>query len=145
MKEQTIGQTFNISKLAPCEDTEKVALIRDAEITVYNDNLALIKEKRKLDLKIGVHSIEYTNVTSQIDPTSVLVEDPINKKTAVLEQQYGYDLVSSSNLLDRYVGKEIKVTDREGKTILVNCSATTRKGSFLKEMMEVLWLWKPQK
>jgi hypothetical protein len=116
MKEQTIGQTFNISKLGPCEDTEKVALIRDAEITVYNDNLALIKEKRKLDLKIGVHSIEYTNVTSQIDPTSVLVEDPINKKTAVLEQQYGYDLVSSSNLLDRYVGKEIKVTDREGKT-----------------------------
>lgn len=115
MKEQTIGQTFNITKQELAEDTEKAALIRDAEITVYKDNLALIKEKRKLDLKIGAHSVEYTNVTSQIDPTSVLVEDPINKKTAVLEQQYGYDLVSSSNLLDRYVGKEIKVTDMEGK------------------------------
>lgn len=115
MKEQTIGQTFNITKQELAEDTEKAALIRDAEITVYNDNLALIKEKRKLDLKIGAHSVEYTNVTSQIDPTSVLVEDPINKKTVVLEQQYGYDLVSSSNLLDRYVGKEIKVTDMEGK------------------------------
>ena len=115
MKEQTIGQTFNTLDQELAEEIEKVALIRDTEITVYNDNLALIKEKRKLDLKIGVHSVEYTNVTSQIDPTSVLVEDPINKKTAVLEQQYGYDLVSSSNLLDRYVGKEIKVTDMEGK------------------------------
>lgn len=115
MKEQTTGQTSNISKKELVEDTEKVALIRDAEITVYNDNLALIREKRKLDLKIGVHSVEYTDVTSQIDPTSVLVEDPINKKTAVIEQQYGYDLVSSSNLLNRYVGKEIKVTDIEGK------------------------------
>jgi len=115
MKEQTIEQTFNITEQELAEDTEKVALIRDAEITVYNDNLTLIKEKRKLDLKIGVHNVEYTNVTSQIDPTSVLVEDSINKKTAVLEQQYGYDLVSRSNLLDRYMGKEIKVTDMEGK------------------------------
>ncbi|HWQ48092.1 MAG TPA: DUF4139 domain-containing protein [Methanosarcina sp.] len=115
MKEQTIGQTFNTLDKELAEDTEKVALIRDAEITVYNDNLALIKEKRKLNLKVGVQSVEYINVTSQIDPTSVLVEDPINKKTAVLEQQYVYDLVSSSNLLDRYVGKEIKVTDIEGK------------------------------
>jgi hypothetical protein len=115
MKEQTTGQTINISKRELAEYYEKVALIRDAEITIYNDNLALIKEKRKLGLKIGVHSIEYTNVTSQIDPTSVLVEDPTDKKTSVLEQQYGYDLVSISNLLDRYVGREIKVTDIEGK------------------------------
>jgi hypothetical protein len=116
MKEQTTEQTINVSKQELAEDSEKLVLIRDSEITIYNDNLALIKEKRKLDLKIGVHSIEYTNVTSQIDPTSVLVEDPTNKKTAVLEQQYGYDLVSRSSLLDRYVGKEITVTDKEGKT-----------------------------
>ena len=115
MEEQTIGQTFNVLKQALGEDTEKVALIKDAEITVYNSNLALIKEKRKLDLKIGVNSVEYTNVTSQIDPTSVLVEDPIDKKTSVLEQQYEYDLVSSSNLLDKYMGKEITAMDIEGK------------------------------
>jgi hypothetical protein len=116
MKEQTNGKTINLSKHELTEEYEKVALIRDADITVYNDNLTLIKEKRKLDLKIGVQNVEYTDVTPQIDPTTVLVEDPINKKTAVLEQQYGYDLVSRSNLLDKYVGKEIIVTDEEGKT-----------------------------
>ncbi len=116
MEEYTNGQTINLSKQELTKDTENVALIRNAEITVYNDNLALIKEKRSLDLKIGVQNVEYTDVTSQIDPTTVLVEDSINKKTAVIEQQYGYDLVSSSNLLDRYVGKEITITDKEGKT-----------------------------
>ena len=132
MKEQTTGQTFNITKQELAEDTEKVALIRDAEITVYGDNLTLIKEKRKLDLKIGVHSVEYTNVTSQIDPTSVLVEDPINKKTAMLEQQYGYDLASRPNLLDRYVGKEIQVTDREGKTDTGKLLSHDEKGVVLE-------------
>jgi len=132
MKEQTIEQTFDALKQEIDEDTEKVALIRDAEITVYNDNLALIKEKRKLDLKVGVQNVEYTNVTSQIDPTSVLVEDPINKKTAVLEQQYGYDLVSSSNLLDRYVGKEIKVMDMVGKIDIGKLLSHDKKGVVLE-------------
>ena len=48
----------------------------DTEVTVYNQNLALVKEKRGFDLKSGVNSVEYTDVASQIDPTSVLVEDP---------------------------------------------------------------------
>jgi hypothetical protein len=93
-----------------------VQMSGDTEVTVYNQNLAFVKEKRAFDLNSGVNSVEYTDVASQIDPTSVLVEDPTDKKTAVVEQQYGYDLVSSSNLLDKYVGKEITVTDRQGKT-----------------------------
>jgi hypothetical protein len=93
--------------------TEKMN--RDTEVTIYDQNLALVKEKREFNLTSGVSTIEYTNVASQIDPTSILVEDPINNKTAVLEQQYGYDLVSSSNLLDKYLEKKITVTDRIGK------------------------------
>lgn len=87
----------------------------DTELTVYNQNLAFVREKRGFDLKSGINNVEYTDVASQIDPTSVLVEDPNDKKTAVIEQQYGYDLVSSSNLLEKYLGKEITVTDKEGK------------------------------
>lgn len=88
----------------------------DTEVTVYNQNLAFVKEKKEFDLNSGVNKIEYTDVASQIDPTSVLLEDPTDKKTAVVEQQYGYDLVSSSSLLDKFTGKEITVTDKGGKT-----------------------------
>jgi hypothetical protein len=88
----------------------------DTEVTVYNQNLALVKEKREFDLKSGINRVEFMDVASQIDSTSVLVEDPSDKKTSVLEQEYKYDLVSSSNLLDKYMGKDITVTDAEGKT-----------------------------
>ena len=84
------------------------------EVTVYNDNLALVKEKRELDLKAGVNNIEYTDVASRIDPTSVMFEDTKNKNTTVLEQNYEYDLVSSDKLLEKFLDKEITVTDTDG-------------------------------
>jgi hypothetical protein len=88
----------------------------DTEVTVYNNNLALVKEKRKLDLNSGVNKVEYTDVASLIDPTSVMFEDTKNKNTAVLEQNYEYDLVSSSKLLEKFLDKEITVTEKEGGT-----------------------------
>ena len=86
------------------------------EVTVYNDNLALVKERRGLDLKTGVNRVEYTDVAALIDPTSVMFEDTKNKNTAVLEQNYEYDLVSSYKLLDKFLGKEITATEKEGET-----------------------------
>jgi hypothetical protein len=86
------------------------------EVTVYNNNLALVKERRKLDLNTGVNNVEYTDVAALIDPTSVMFEDTKNKNTAVLEQNYEYDLVSSFKLLDKFLGKEITVTEKEGET-----------------------------
>lgn len=84
------------------------------EVTVYNDNLALVKERRELELQAGVNNIEYTDVASRIDPTSVMFEDTKNKNTTVLEQNYEYDLVSSDKLLEKFLDKEITVTDTDG-------------------------------
>ena len=75
------------------------------EVTVYNNNLALVKEKRELDLDSGVNRVEYTDVAALIDPTSVMFEDTKNKDTAVLEQNYEYDLVSSQKLLEKVPGQ----------------------------------------
>jgi hypothetical protein len=102
------------------------------EVTIYNQNLALVKEKKGFDLKSGINSVEYTEVASQIDPTSVLVEDSTDKGTAVLEQQYEYDLVSNSNLLEKYMGKEITVTDREGKNQTGKLLSHDEKGVVLE-------------
>jgi len=86
------------------------------EVTVYNNNLSLVKEKRRLELKSGVNRVEYTNVAALIDPTSVMFEDTKNKDTAVLEQNYEYDLVSSQKLLEKFLDKEITATEKEGST-----------------------------
>ena len=88
----------------------------DTEVTVYNRDLALVKEQRKLELKTGVNQVEYTDVAAYIDPTSVMFEDPKSKDTVVLEQNYEYDLVSSYKLLDKFLDKEITVTDEDGNS-----------------------------
>jgi hypothetical protein len=88
----------------------------NTEITVYEQGIALVKEKRELELQKGANKVEYTDIASGINPASVIIEDPENKGTVLLEQNYEYDLVDSSGLLEKYLGREINVTDRNGGT-----------------------------
>lgn len=87
----------------------------DPELTIYEQGIALVKEKREIKLESGTSQVEYTDIASEIIPASVMVEDPGNSKVIVLEQNYEYDLASSSGLLERYLGREITVTGINGE------------------------------
>ena len=82
------------------------------EVTVYNMNLGLIKDIRKLKLPSGQGELRFMDVASHIMPVTVHAKS-LNypKKFAVLEQNYEYDLMNSDKLLDKYVGKKIKIID----------------------------------
>ena len=100
------------------------------EITVYNSNLGLVKDQRQIKLGSGIQELKFMDVASQIIPTSVSIKsfqeaDPFS----ILEQNYEYDLLSPRKLLDKYVGKEVKLftknpyTEREevvSATLLAN-------------------------
>jgi hypothetical protein len=88
----------------------------NTEITVYEQGIALVKERREIDLQNGVTQVEYTDIASGIYPTSVIIEDPENEETVLLEQNYEYDVLNSSSLLEKYIGREVNVTDRNGET-----------------------------
>ena len=80
------------------------------EITVYNSNLGLVKDQRQIKLGSGIQELKFMDVASQIIPTSVSIKslqeaDPFS----ILEQNYEYDLLSPRKLLDKYVGKEVKL------------------------------------
>jgi hypothetical protein len=94
------------------ENTEKVS----NELTVYNQNLALVKDIRKINLKKGVNIIEFKDTPAQIDPTSVIFKDLTYPDTEIIEQKYEYDLVNSSKLLEKYIDKQITVQVNEGQT-----------------------------
>ena len=96
--------------------TDSMGTDLTTEVTVYNDNVSLVKQRRELEFNIGINRVEYTNVAALIDPTSVIFEDTRNKDTAVLEQNYEYDLVSGKKLLDKFLDKEITATEKEGST-----------------------------
>jgi hypothetical protein len=86
------------------------------ELAVYNQNLALIKDHRSLELSEGLNEVRFADVAAQIDPTSVhfrSVTDP--EGTVVLEQNYEYDIVGSSKLLRKYVDQEISLVTEDGQ------------------------------
>lgn len=88
----------------------------DLELTIYEQGIALVKERREINLENGVNQVNYMDIASKIDPGSIILEDPENNKTALLEQNYEYDLLNSSSLLEKYLGREINVTGRNGET-----------------------------
>lgn len=93
-----------------------VAQTEGIELAVYNQNLALVKDHRSLDLIKGLNEVRFTDVAAMIDPTSVhfsSLTDP--QGTAVLEQNYEYDVVGSAKLLQKYVDQEISLVTEDGQ------------------------------
>ncbi len=108
---KTVGPTVNRVSRA---DTRK-----SVSVTVYNDGFGLVREVRDVDLGTGRVSLEFRDVSSQIEADTVHVKslatgDPIS----ILEQNYRYDLLSPQKLLQKYEGKKIKLyrwNDKTGK------------------------------
>jgi hypothetical protein len=92
------------------------AQARDVTVTVYNSNLALVKDVRTLDLGSGRGTLRFTDVSAQIDPTSVHLTPQGGGRLSVLEQNFQYDLVSADRILDRYRDRELSVVGKDGKT-----------------------------
>ncbi len=83
------------------------------EVTVYNNNLGLVKDVRKLNLSSGQGELRFMDVAASILPETVHVKSLTKPDAlAVLEQNYEYDLMDQNKLLNKYIGKEITLIDR---------------------------------
>ncbi len=79
-------------------------------ITIYNVNLGLVKDQREIKLPRGTGELRFMDVASQIIPTSVHIKSRLESESLqVLEQNYEYDLLNPQKLLDKYVGKEVRL------------------------------------
>ncbi|MGH7301496.1 MAG: DUF4139 domain-containing protein [Candidatus Rokuibacteriota bacterium] len=88
---------------------------RDVMITVYNANLGLVKDVREVRLDAGMIEAHFIDVAAQIDPTSVHLRslgDPTGLR--ILEQNYEYDLLSREKLMEKYVGRKIRLYQGNG-------------------------------
>jgi hypothetical protein len=83
---------------------------QDVYVTVYNNNLGVIKETRKVTLNKGLTRFYIADVPTQIDPTSV----HLKFDGQILEQNYKYDLADKFSILRKYIDKEIELTDEKG-------------------------------
>lgn len=84
-------------------------------LAIYNQGTALVQDQRTFNLQAGSNLINFTDVAAGIDSTSVTfrsLTDPAG--TTVLEQNYVFDLVDSSALLQRYLDQRIVVIATDG-------------------------------
>ena len=93
------------------------------EVTVYNTDLALVKDVRSILLKEGQGELRFMDVASAIRPETVHVKSLNNPPSlAILEQNYEYDLISPEKLLEKFVGRTVKIevwNDYQGKKEIV--------------------------
>ena len=71
-------------------------------VTVYNDDLAMVRDRRQVDLARAQVSLAFTDVSARIQPETARLYG-----ATVLEQNFDYDLLSPAKLLEKYVGREI--------------------------------------
>ena len=118
-----------VVSLASGAEAAQVVVGRDVQtdvmVTIYNGNLGLVKDVRQTRLPTGLHETEFTDVAAQIDPTTVHLKsltDPAGLR--ILEQNYEYDLLSSGKLMEKYVGRMVRLYNTDGTYLEAKLLAT---------------------
>jgi hypothetical protein len=94
----------------PVRDVVSSAVDREAvAVTVYNDDLALVKERRKVDLASGLNRLSLREVAAQMRPETALLRAVSGQPLGLVEQNFDFDLLTPQKLLEKYVGREVTV------------------------------------
>jgi hypothetical protein len=80
----------------------------DLNVTVYNSNIALIRDVRQLTVPTGSFRLKFEDIAATVNPATVHFRSLTEPdKLSVVEQNYEYDLLEPAKLLHKYVGKEV--------------------------------------
>ena len=83
---------------------------RSVAVTIYNENLALVKDQRKIQFASGQNTLAFRDVSARMRPETALLRSLTSPgKLSVLEQNFDFDLLTPQKLLDKYVGKSVNI------------------------------------
>ena len=80
----------------------------DLAVTVYNSEIALVRDVRTLQLPRGAFDLRFMDIAATVNPATVhfrSLTEP--SRVSVLEQNYEYDLLEPEKLLRKYVGRDV--------------------------------------
>jgi hypothetical protein len=89
-------------------------------LTVYNSDIALVRDVRNLQLPRGTSNLRFMDIAATVNPATVhfrSLSEPSG--VSVLEQNYEYDLLEPDKLLRKYVGRDVtlvRLVQRNGAT-----------------------------
>jgi len=103
-----IFSLFLLAAIAVAQD-KPAGHDESAALTIYNQSFAVVRQTLPLDLKAGANQVEITEITSHLEPDSVILRDPkTGRDLHILEQNYRNDVASQARLLSLYEGKTIE-------------------------------------
>lgn len=77
----------------------------------------VVRQDRQITLPQGRGEVRFTDVAALIDPTTVSFQSLTDPEgTHVVEQNYQFDLVNTSKLLQKYVDRSVTVEQQRGQT-----------------------------
>ncbi|HEY0876233.1 MAG TPA: DUF4139 domain-containing protein [Vicinamibacterales bacterium] len=80
----------------------------DLSVTVYNSNIALVRDVRNLRLPSGTFDLQFMDIAATVNPATVHFRSLTQPSAVgVLEQNYEYDLLEPEKLLRKYVGRDV--------------------------------------
>lgn len=96
---------------APREEVVSTASDQQSvAVTIYNDNLALVKDARRVSLNRDLNQMAWREVSAQMRPETAQLRNVSNPTGfRLLEQNFDFDLLSPQKLLEKYVGREVTV------------------------------------
>jgi len=90
---------------------------KQISLTVYNQNFALVRDVRTVQLKEGLNTVRCSDIAAQIEPASVSFKSlTAPDRCLILEQNFEYDLMNADKLLKKYIDKKIKVMTKDNNT-----------------------------
>lgn len=94
-------------------DQEYKSTLQDQQevaVTIYNENLALVKDQRKIKIDKGFNKLAFSDVSAQIRPETALMRSLSNPNGFfIIEQNFDFDLLTPQKLLEKYVGQAVRV------------------------------------
>jgi hypothetical protein len=97
---------------SPAVAQEETAVGLDAQtgvaVTIYNQDLALVKDRRDVTLEAGANRLAFIDVSAQIRPETALL-NTTSGRLDMLEQNFDFDLLTPEKLLEKSVGGTVRV------------------------------------
>jgi hypothetical protein len=79
-------------------------------VTIYNEDLALVKDRRRLELPVGGLDLAFRDVSARMQPETALLRGLTEgANLQVIEQNFDFDLLTPGKLLEKYVGRPVGV------------------------------------
>jgi len=86
---------------APSDDPS-----RQLSLTIYNGDLALVRDVRQMEVPTGRTKLEFKDVSGRIRPETVSLD---GKGLSVVEQNFDFDLLTPQKMMEKAVGKQIQI------------------------------------